>query len=109
MQKKYIERIPTANAELPEQIGRLNELAYNLWWAWNPDAINLYKSLNQNLWDQVSHNPIVMLQQVSKEKLKQALEQAGLRVETGVFRTHMEVELVNDGPVTILLDSRKGF
>ena len=42
-------------------------------------------------------------------RLKQALEQAGLRVETGIFRTHMEVSLVNDGPVTILLDSRKGF
>ena len=34
---------------------------------------------------------------------------AGLSVETGRFRTHMEVELINDGPVTILLDSRKGF
>jgi D-tyrosyl-tRNA(Tyr) deacylase len=34
---------------------------------------------------------------------------AGLRVETGSFRKMMEVELVNDGPVTILLDSRKLF
>ena len=34
---------------------------------------------------------------------------AGVRVETGVFRQMMEVELVNDGPVTILLDSRKTF
>ena len=42
-------------------------------------------------------------------RLKAMLEQAGLPVETGRFRTHMEVELVNDGPVTILLDSRKGF
>ena len=42
-------------------------------------------------------------------RLKALLEQAGLTVETGRFRTHMEVELVNDGPVTILLDSRKGF
>ena len=33
----------------------------------------------------------------------------GLRVETGRFRAHMAVELVNDGPVTILLDSRRGF
>jgi len=33
----------------------------------------------------------------------------GLRVEEGVFRAMMEVALVNDGPVTILLDSRKGF
>ena len=42
-------------------------------------------------------------------RLKALLEQAGLTVETGRVRTHMEVELVNDGPVTILLDSRKGF
>lgn len=34
---------------------------------------------------------------------------AGARVETGSFRKMMEVELVNDGPVTILLDSRKLF
>lgn len=33
----------------------------------------------------------------------------GLRVETGRFRTHMEVSLINDGPVTILLDSEKTF
>jgi D-tyrosyl-tRNA(Tyr) deacylase len=33
----------------------------------------------------------------------------GARVETGSFRATMEVELVNDGPVTILLDSRKLF
>ena len=31
----------------------------------------------------------------------------GIRVETGVFQAHMQVELVNDGPVTILLDSEK--
>jgi D-tyrosyl-tRNA(Tyr) deacylase len=33
------------------------------------------------------------------------LRATGVRVETGVFQAHMEVELVNDGPVTILLDS----
>ena len=33
----------------------------------------------------------------------------GLTVETGMFRTHMEVSLVNDGPVTLLIDSRKTF
>jgi D-aminoacyl-tRNA deacylase len=33
----------------------------------------------------------------------------GLRVETGVFRALMDVSLVNEGPVTILLDSRKAF
>lgn len=33
----------------------------------------------------------------------------GVQVETGKFRTHMMVELVNDGPVTLLLDSEKRF
>lgn len=33
----------------------------------------------------------------------------GIRVETGVFGAHMKVALVNDGPVTILLDSRRRF
>ena len=42
-------------------------------------------------------------------RLRELLEQAGLTVETGRFRTHMEVELVNDGPITILLDSKKEF
>lgn len=33
----------------------------------------------------------------------------GIEVQTGRFQTHMEVELVNDGPVTLLIDSRKQF
>lgn len=39
------------------------------------------------------------------EEYASCLQAAGVRVETGVFQAHMEVELVNDGPVTILLDS----
>lgn len=43
------------------------------------------------------------------EEFVRALRGLGVRVETGVFQTHMSVELVNDGPVTILLDSEKKF
>ena len=43
------------------------------------------------------------------DKVKAMIEAKGIRVETGRFRTHMQVDLLNDGPVTILLDSRKGF
>jgi D-tyrosyl-tRNA(Tyr) deacylase len=39
----------------------------------------------------------------------EALKALGVRVETGVFQAHMSVELVNDGPVTILVDSEKTF
>jgi len=38
-----------------------------------------------------------------------AFEAQGLPVKTGVFQAHMEVESINDGPVTILLDSRRLF
>ncbi len=41
------------------------------------------------------------------ERLVSAWREKGLRVETGRFRTEMKVALVNDGPVTILLDSEK--
>lgn len=43
------------------------------------------------------------------EQFNAFLEAEGVPVQTGRFQTHMEVALVNDGPVTILLDSRKNF
>ena len=43
------------------------------------------------------------------DEFVRALQTLGVHVETGVFQTHMSVELVNDGPVTILLDSDKLF
>jgi len=43
------------------------------------------------------------------EEFVRALQALGVRVETGVFQAHMSLELVNDGPVTILLDSDKIF
>lgn len=43
------------------------------------------------------------------EEFIEAVRSRGVRVETGVFQRHMSVELANDGPVTILLDSDKLF
>lgn len=43
------------------------------------------------------------------ERCCDAMRKMGVAVENGVFRTHMMVHLVNDGPVTILLDSKKLF
>lgn len=43
------------------------------------------------------------------EEFVHALRALGLRVETGLFQAHMSVELVNDGPVTILIDSSRLF
>ena len=43
------------------------------------------------------------------ERCCEEIRKLGVPVENGVFRTHMMVHLCNDGPVTILLDSRKTF
>jgi D-tyrosyl-tRNA(Tyr) deacylase len=43
------------------------------------------------------------------EEFVRALQAFGVRIATGVFQTHMSLEIVNDGPVTILLDSDKLF
>lgn len=43
------------------------------------------------------------------ERLVEELRTQGVRTETGVFQAHMDVALVNDGPVTLLLDSQKLF
>jgi D-tyrosyl-tRNA(Tyr) deacylase len=43
------------------------------------------------------------------ESVVAALRNAGIRVETGQFQAMMQVSLVNEGPVTLLLDSRKQF
>ena len=43
------------------------------------------------------------------ERLIACWREKGIHVETGIFRTEMQVALVNDGPVTILLDSEKTF
>jgi D-aminoacyl-tRNA deacylase len=41
------------------------------------------------------------------EEFVRSMRSLGVPVETGVFQAHMQVELVNDGPVTILIDSEK--
>jgi D-aminoacyl-tRNA deacylase len=43
------------------------------------------------------------------EQFVASVRQLGIPVGTGKFQAHMDVELVNDGPVTLLLDSRKAF
>ena len=41
------------------------------------------------------------------QRLRQKLQESGIEVAAGVFGAHMNVDLVNDGPVTLLIDSRK--
>ncbi|WP_027365488.1 alpha-glucan family phosphorylase [Desulfotruncus alcoholivorax] len=59
---------------LPESIGRLRELAYNLWFSWNDQAMELFRFINPRLWEEVYHNPVQFLLRASEEELKNAAE-----------------------------------
>ena len=43
---------------LPERLQHLGDLAYNLWFSWHSRAVRLFQSLDQKLWEDVSHNPV---------------------------------------------------
>ncbi len=57
---------------IPKRIGRLRELAYNLWWTWHPEAQDLYSQIDPDLWELVYHNPVQFLRQVRQRRLDQA-------------------------------------
>jgi len=55
--------------DLPRRITRLGELAYNLWWTWNPDAQRLFSKIDQELWENLNHNPLLFLRQVGRREI----------------------------------------
>ncbi len=57
-------------AELPPRIGRLGELAYNLWWSWNYAAQELYERIDAPLWHALTHNPVKFLREVARDKVE---------------------------------------
>ncbi len=60
---------PANNFDLPEYIGRLGKLAYNLWWTWRPEAQRLYSWIDPYLWEETYHNPVLFLQKVRRTDL----------------------------------------
>lgn len=58
----------TIKSRLPEQLKCLDELAHNMWWAWNYEARNLFKSLDENLYEKVGHNPVLLLERLSYDR-----------------------------------------
>ncbi|MBI3803724.1 MAG: alpha-glucan family phosphorylase [Nitrospirae bacterium] len=60
--------------QIPQRISRLEELAYNLWWSWHPEARALFEAIDRPLWKQTNHNPVKVLAGVSSERLAEAAE-----------------------------------
>ncbi len=62
-------RIFTVVPELPNRLEGLRRLAYNLWWTWNPEAIELFQRLDHQLWEKCYHNPVLMLGRLEQSTL----------------------------------------
>jgi starch phosphorylase len=62
----------TVIPSLPRPLQRLRELAYNLWWSWNNDAIEVFRRLDPDLWEEVNHNPVRLLSLLGQKRLEQA-------------------------------------
>ena len=76
---------------LPEALAPLRELAYNLHWSWNPDIFEAFRSIDRELWEEIGHNPVLMLSSVSQERLESlAGDDAYLAYLDRVLQQHRE-------------------
>ncbi|MEE1022552.1 MAG: alpha-glucan family phosphorylase [Muribaculaceae bacterium] len=63
----------TVRTELPKELKPLEEMSKNLWWVWNSEGKSLFRDLDEQLWRKVGENPVMLLQQISYERLKEIL------------------------------------
>ena len=59
---------------LPEKLSRLEKLSKNLWWCWNENAKDLFRSIDPEVWHRSGHNPLVVLDTVSIKRFQQLSE-----------------------------------
>lgn len=57
------------NANLPENLHKLQEIAYNLWWVWNSEAKNIFRYIDNDAWHKAQSNPIVLLNIISYDRM----------------------------------------
>lgn len=86
----------TIKSTLPEELKCLDELAHNIWWAWNYEARELWKSLDKDLYEEVGHNPVMLLDRLSYERKEAIVNDKTImeRVKSvyKLFRDYMDVE-----------------
>ena len=85
----------TVKSTLPAELKCLDELAHNMWWAWNYEARDMWKSLDNALYDEVGHNPVMLLDRLSYERKEAIVKDKAImeRVKAVYkkFREYMDV------------------
>jgi len=75
---------------VPEGLENLRNLAFNLWWSWNYDALELFRELDAELWETCGHSPVKMLRLVKQNRLESAAKDKGYRDR--VEKVHQRLE-----------------
>ncbi len=58
----------TVTPRLPEELKCLYEISHNMWWAWNYEARDLWRELDADLYREVEHNPVMLLERLSYDR-----------------------------------------
>ncbi len=81
-------------SRLPKELNCLHEISRNLWWCWNYEAIELFESIDLDLWEEVEKNPIRLLEKVSYARLSELANNANFVAKlNGIyskFKTYLE-------------------
>lgn len=83
-------------AQLPAELNSLYEMAHNLWWTWNHECTALFKKLDEKLWKRSKGNPVLLLQQLSHQKLEEIIADETLMAEIeevySLFKAYIDVK-----------------
>ena len=64
---------PLTNTELHHLTGALNRMARNIWWSWDQDAQEIFQELSPRGWQNLYHNAVAILAEVSEQELRARL------------------------------------
>ena len=70
----YVFNRITVIPQLPKRIGKLSEIANNLWWSWNTEFLQLFKMIDMDLWETIDKNPTKFLKLVNQGKIEKAAD-----------------------------------
>ncbi len=86
----------TVKSSLPEELKCLAEIAHNMWWVWNYEARDLFRDLDPELYHEVKHNPVMLLERLSFARKEQIVKDKALmkRIKSvyALFRKYIDVE-----------------
>lgn len=86
----------TVTPKLPAPIERLEALAQNLYWTWDPEARDLFRRVDRELWEASGHNPVIFLRDVEQSRLDAAAEDAGYLEAYRAVTSRFDAELGAD-------------